>query len=105
MQIAKRAMKQSSRAPDSVDVLVGKNIRVHRLIRKMSQMALAERLGVTFQQVQKYENGVNRVGGSRLKSIADAFALPIAALFDDGAPAADATVSLVSSKRGRNGPL
>ena len=52
--------------PDSIDVAVGHRIRIQRLASGMSQSALADQLGVTFQQVQKYEKGVNRVGASRL---------------------------------------
>jgi transcriptional regulator with XRE-family HTH domain len=62
--------------------LVGQNIRIERLARRMSQTDLARRIGITFQQVQKYEMGTNRVGSGRLTRIADAFGLPVAALFD-----------------------
>jgi transcriptional regulator with XRE-family HTH domain len=54
------------RGPDEVDKLVGRNIRVFRLAKGLSQTELADALGVTFQQVQKYENGINRVGSGRL---------------------------------------
>jgi transcriptional regulator with XRE-family HTH domain len=66
-----------------VDVLVGKCIRMHRLTRGMSQTALALQLGLTFQQVQKYEKGVNRVGAGRLVRIAEALDLPVELLFGD----------------------
>ena len=72
----------SARSADSIDALVGQNIRIERLARRMSQTDLARRIGITFQQVQKYEMGTNRVGSSRLTRIADAFGLPVAALFD-----------------------
>jgi transcriptional regulator with XRE-family HTH domain len=76
---------RASRKPEPTDVVVGHNIRILRLERKMSQSELAERLGVTFQQVQKYEHGTNRVGGGRLHRIADAFGVPLKELFR-GAP-------------------
>ena len=57
------------RGPDAVDKLVGRNIRVLRLAKGLSQTELADELGVTFQQVQKYEKGTNRVGSGRLLKI------------------------------------
>ena len=61
----------SVKRPDPVDIEVGHRIRIERLARGLSQTALANQLGVTFQQVQKYENGVNRVGAGRLTKIAE----------------------------------
>ena len=60
------------KSPDAIDIQVGQLIRGQRLALGMSQSALAEKLGLTFQQVQKYEKGWNRVGSSRLVKIADA---------------------------------
>ena len=74
-------MKRKKRGPNSTDVQVGEAIRVHRLIAGMSQQTLADRLGVSFQQVQKYEKGINRVGAGRLPQIAEVFNIPISALF------------------------
>jgi len=71
------------RRADSVDVLVGQRVRAYRLSREMSQTELGNKVGVTFQQIQKYERGTNRIGGSRLKKIAAALALPVAALFGE----------------------
>jgi transcriptional regulator with XRE-family HTH domain len=67
---------------NSVDSLVGARIRILRKRRKMSQTDLGEAIGVTFQQIQKYENGKNRVGASRLHLVATALDVPIAELFD-----------------------
>ena len=67
---------------DAVDSLVGRNIRILRLDRGMSQTELGHRLGVTFQQVQKYENGTNRIGSGRLFKIGNVFGVPISAFFD-----------------------
>jgi transcriptional regulator with XRE-family HTH domain len=69
-----------SKARDPIDAEVGHRIRIHRNARGMSQSALAEKLGVTFQQVQKYEKGVNRVGAGRLTRIARILNIPITAL-------------------------
>jgi transcriptional regulator with XRE-family HTH domain len=77
-----RNRTQATRAPDATDVAVGRNIRAHRLARRMAQMDLAARIGVTFQQLQKYENGRNRVVSSRLARLAAVFAIPVGALFE-----------------------
>jgi transcriptional regulator with XRE-family HTH domain len=77
-----RRRTASAKAADSTDTAVGQNIRIQRLARRMSQTDLAEQIGVTFQQVQKYEKGRNRVGSGRLASIAEVLGLPVAALFD-----------------------
>jgi transcriptional regulator with XRE-family HTH domain len=74
--------KKKGRRPNSADIQIGESIRAHRLIAGMSQSSLAGRLGVSFQQIQKYEKGVNRVGAGRLPQIARIFQIPVAALFD-----------------------
>jgi transcriptional regulator with XRE-family HTH domain len=67
--------------PQAIDVLVGSNIRIRRLERQVSQTKLAQAIGVTFQQVQKYEKGTNRVGASRLTRIANMLEVPVAQFF------------------------
>ena len=67
--------------PDPVDVEVGQRIRIQRLQSGLSQTSLAEQLGVTFQQVQKYEKGVNRVGAGRLTKIAKVLGVPVSSFF------------------------
>jgi transcriptional regulator with XRE-family HTH domain len=71
----------ASKGTDPVDRLVGRNIRIYRLQKGMSQTELADALGLTFQQVQKYEKGANRVGSGRLLKIATILGLDITALF------------------------
>ena len=71
----------SVKRPDPVDVEVGHRIRIERLARGLSQTALANQLGVTFQQVQKYEKGVNRVGAGRLTRIAEVLGVPVGTFF------------------------
>ena len=71
-----------AKASQPVDSLVGERIRLLRKRRNMSQTDLGKALGVTFQQVQKYENGKNRVGASRLHQVATALNVPITELFD-----------------------
>ena len=72
----------AKRSPLPIDVLVGQNIRICRLQKGLSQGELGRRIGVTFQQVQKYEKGANRVGASRLDQIAGALGVPLATLFE-----------------------
>jgi transcriptional regulator with XRE-family HTH domain len=69
--------------PDTLDVAIGAAIRLRRKQLKISQEMLAERCGVTFQQVQKYENGANRVSFSRLVQIAHALGLRVSDLVGD----------------------
>jgi transcriptional regulator with XRE-family HTH domain len=76
-----------SKKPVPVDALVGHNIQICRRQRGLSQAELGERIGVSFQQVQKYENGTNRVGASRLTLIADALGVPLANLFEGSSTA------------------
>ncbi len=70
------------RAANAIDRKVGQRVRSRRLEIGMSQERLAELLGVTFQQVQKYEKGVNRIAVSRLWDIASALELPVCRFFD-----------------------
>ena len=71
----------SVKKPDPVDIEVGHRIRIERLSRGLSQTALANQLGVTFQQVQKYEKGVNRVGAGRLTKIAEVLGVQVGSFF------------------------
>ena len=78
-------MQNKNRQPNSADIAIGRAIRAHRLIVGMSQGDFARKLGVSFQQIQKYEKGTNRVGAGRLPQIAKIFNIPIGALFDANA--------------------
>jgi transcriptional regulator with XRE-family HTH domain len=71
----------TAKKPDPVDVEVGQRIRIERLQSGLSQTSLADQLGVTFQQVQKYEKGVNRVGAGRLTKIAKVLGVPVSTFF------------------------
>ena len=66
-----------------VDAFVGKRICARRRLLQMSQKQMAERLGVTFQQVQKYEKGINRIGAGRLYAIAKILGVDISYFFDE----------------------
>ena len=69
--------------PSPIDVHVGSRIRLRRTLLGMSQERLGDQLGLTFQQVQKYERGINRVGASRLFDLARVLDVPISFFFDD----------------------
>ena len=73
-------MKNTRRRPNSADIQIGESIRAHRLIVGMTQGDLARKLGVSFQQVQKYEKGANRADAGRLPRIARIFPVE----FSDG---------------------
>jgi len=71
-----------ARRADSRDAEVGRRVRSRRLESRLSQTELADKIGVTFQQVQKYEKGVNRIGAGRLQRISEALEVPITFFFD-----------------------
>src|SRR5882672_9246928 len=71
--------------PNPIDKHVGSRVRMRRLLLGRSQTNLAEVLGITFQQVQKYEKGTNRVSASRLQQISDTLQVPVPFFFE-GAP-------------------
>ena len=79
----------SSKKPDPKDIEVGHRVRAIRLEKGMSQEKLGDALDLTFQQVQKYEKGTNRIGAGRLQHIAEILGVPVADLF---APAAERTL-------------
>ena len=70
-----------ARRADNRDAEVGRRVRSRRLECRLSQTELADRIGVTFQQVQKYEKGVNRIGAGRLQRISEALEVPISFFF------------------------
>ena len=71
-----------TKEPNATDAHVGRRMRMRRLMMQMSQEVFAAELGVTFQQVQKYEKGVNRVGAARLQQIATALDVPVTFFYD-----------------------
>ena len=73
------------KTPDPIDRHVGSRVRMQRILMKMSQEKLGEALGLTFQQVQKYEKGLNRIGASRLQQISKTLNVP-PSFFFEGAP-------------------
>ncbi|HWJ71899.1 MAG TPA: helix-turn-helix transcriptional regulator [Kaistia sp.] len=77
-----------TKVPQPVDIEVGRRVRERRFQLRMSQECLAEKIGVTFQQVQKYEKGTNRIGASRLVLVATALGLAPASLLPDASEGA-----------------
>jgi transcriptional regulator with XRE-family HTH domain len=73
----------ANKSPTATDRQVGVRVRMRRLTLDMSQEKFAAALGISLQQVQKYEKGVNRIGASRLQQIADVLQVPIAFFFED----------------------
>ena len=71
-----------AKIPDPIDVEVGGKIKAQRRLAGMSQNILADRLGVTFQQIQKYEKGANRISASKLWDIARFFSVDVSYFFD-----------------------
>lgn len=82
--------------PEAVDVHVGSRVRQRRTMLGMSQEKLGEALGLTFQQIQKYERGANRIGASRLHHISEVLDVPISYFFEELSPA-------YSKNRGKQG--
>lgn len=75
----------AKKAPNPIDRHVGSRVRMRRMMLSMSQEKLGDALGLTFQQVQKYEKGANRIGASRLQNIAGILQVPVSFFFE-GAP-------------------
>ncbi|RDJ03053.1 helix-turn-helix domain-containing protein [Rhizobium grahamii] len=86
-----------AKQPNAVDAYVGERVKSHRKELGISQAALSEKLGITFQQLNKCEQGINRVGASRLQAIAEVLQVPIGYFFEKDAPEAS-----VSPLKGKN---
>jgi transcriptional regulator with XRE-family HTH domain len=84
MRRIRGVVEMSTKAPNPVDRYVGSRVRMRRIMLGMSQEKLGEALGLTFQQVQKYEKGTNRVGASRIQQISEILHIPISFLFEGG---------------------
>lgn len=81
------------KVPNPVDKHVGSRVRMRRVLIGMSQEKLGEALGITFQQIQKYEKGTNRIGASRMQQIATVMAVPVSYFFDDAPGSESAAAS------------
>lgn len=80
----------SKKSPNPIDKHVGSRVRMRRMMISMSQEKLGEKLGITFQQIQKYEKGTNRIGASRLQQIATVLGVQVGFFFE-GAPVQDSS--------------
>jgi transcriptional regulator with XRE-family HTH domain len=87
---AGRRRRRKSDKPNPIDVHVGSRVRLRRTLLGMSQEKLGEAIGLTFQQVQKYERGANRIGASRLYDLSRVLDVPVSFFFDDIDPEAAA---------------
>jgi transcriptional regulator with XRE-family HTH domain len=76
-------MMENKKKPNPVDTHVGSRVRLRRTMLGMSQEKLGEALGITFQQIQKYEKGSNRIGASRLQRISEVLNVAISFFFED----------------------
>src|SRR5215204_5288038 len=88
----------TTKEPQAVDRHVGSRVRMQRLLSGMSQEKLGEACGITFQQIQKYEKGMNRMGASRMHQIAPILQVPVE-IFFEGAPSEAASDGLMSADR------
>jgi transcriptional regulator with XRE-family HTH domain len=84
------------KSPNPIDIHVGSRVRLRRMMLGMSQEKLGSGLGITFQQIQKYEKGTNRIGASRLQHIARLLSVPVSFFFDD-APGAEPGVGIADT--------
>lgn len=76
-------MQVNKKKPNPIDTHVGSRVRLRRTMLGLSQEKLGEALGITFQQVQKYEKGSNRIGASRLQRISEVLNVPVSFFFED----------------------
>lgn len=88
--------ERNARRANTMDTQIGSRVRLRRMLLGMSQEKLGEHLGLTFQQVQKYEKGINRIGASRLYELAQVLGVPVQFFYDDAPAQAQAGLALVS---------
>ena len=88
----------SKKAPNPIDIHVGSRVRLRRMMLSMSQEKLGEHLGITFQQIQKYEKGTNRIGASRLQHIATVLEVPVSFFFEDAPGTPEEAAGMGESK-------
>lgn len=100
---SKRTTAQSKRGPHPIDVHVGSRVRLRRMMQGISQDKLGEELGLTFQQVQKYEKGVNRIGASRLYEIARILSVPVQFFYDDYGDGPETLIGFAETQRNLSG--
>jgi transcriptional regulator with XRE-family HTH domain len=82
-RLSDEGLEMPGRKPNPVDIHVGSRVRLRRMLIGMSQEKLGEKMGLTFQQIQKYEKGTNRIGASRLFQLAQILDVPVQFFFDE----------------------
>jgi transcriptional regulator with XRE-family HTH domain len=85
-RVLRRPGRRKSNGPHPIDVHVGSRVRLRRNMLGLSQEKLGEAIGLTFQQVQKYERGANRIGASRLHELSEVLGVPVSFFYDDQDP-------------------
>lgn len=85
-RMPRRPGRRKSDGPNPIDVHVGTRVRLRRNMLGLSQEKLGEAIGLTFQQVQKYERGANRIGASRLLELSDVLGVPVSFFYDETDP-------------------
>jgi transcriptional regulator with XRE-family HTH domain len=95
--------EKGSRRANPIDIHVGSRVRFRRMLLGMSQEKLGEKLGLTFQQVQKYEKGINRIGASRLFDLAQVLGVSVQFFYDD-APLLEVRANEPEAAAPSNGP-
>src|SRR5919206_936469 len=93
MAKSRAQQRQAARSPDATDVELGRRMRERRLELKLSQTELGDPCGITFQQIQKYEKGTNRVTMGRLTRIAEVLEVPITYFFHSESKASHAAAN------------
>lgn len=95
----------SAKKPNPIDIHVGSRLRLRRMLLGLSQEKLGDQLGLTFQQVQKYEKGVNRIGASRLFQLSNILDVPVQFFFDEAPVTAPTSTQPGFAEEGEDGLL
>jgi len=96
--VSNRAPSVKAKGPNPVDVHVGSRVRLRRMLVGLSQEKLGDSMGLTFQQIQKYEKGVNRIGASRLFKLSQVLDVPVQFFFDGMPASEDSSVAGVANR-------
>ena len=102
---AAHTLSRRGEGPNPIDIHVGTRLRLQRTLLGLSQEKLGEAVGITFQQLQKYERGSNRISASRLYNLAQVLDVPVSFFFDDLPETFDATARREEPDSGETGEL
>ncbi len=101
-RVAHSGDDKNARRANSMDVHVGSRVRLRRMLLGMSQEKLGEQLGLTFQQVQKYEKGVNRIGAGRLHELSRVLGVPVQFFYEEAPTTEPSAVSGFAEQPGES---